>query len=112
MAYNINFDSTLFSEDGGIVIKGTSEPLGDDVRLVSRHVVLRQDPTGFIEAGAPGTLEWATEPQPAQGFTTGDALAIGTETHVVMNAASRDVRATFVTVNWSQIVGLQLPGES
>lgn len=106
MPYNMNFDATLtVTPDAKIVISGSSEPL-DDVILASRHVVLRQG-VAFAEAAAPGEPGWATEPQPAEDFADGDALAIGTETYVVDNAASRDVRATFLTVNWSQIVRIE-----
>lgn len=103
MAFNMNFNATQdLTPDGKIVIKGSSEPI-DDLVLASRHVALRQG-AAFAEGAAPGEPGWKTEPLPGTGFGAGDALAIGTETYVVDNAASQDVRATFVSVNWSQIV--------
>ncbi|HEV2787418.1 MAG TPA: hypothetical protein VGV67_13560 [Solirubrobacteraceae bacterium] len=105
MAFNMNFNVTQNVSDGKIVITGSSEPL-DDVVLASRHVVLRQG-AAFAEGAAPGEPGWETKPLPADGFGEGDALAIGTETYVVDNAASQDERATFVSVNWSQIVRIE-----
>ena len=102
MPYSMNFNATQKLSDGKIAIKGTSEPL-EGVVLASRHVVLRQG-AAFADGPAPGDTDWATDPLPAEGFGKGDALALGTETYVVDNAASQDVRATFVKVDWSQIV--------
>lgn len=112
MGYNINFRSPVHVDSSGkVTITGSSAAL-PDAKLASRHVLLRQ---GIVHADGPAPSTkpdeepWTTEALTPEGtFETGPAVAFGTETHVVDDAASQSPLATVITVNWSQIVQVEL----
>ncbi len=108
MGYKINFETRSGSSGGErSKIAGNSAPIDEDAVLASRHVILRQgivQVDGAAPSASAGEAGWSTGELDAAGFDTGPAVALGTETHVVNDAASQSPLATFVTVTWSQIV--------
>jgi hypothetical protein len=100
MPKNNNFSSTLTIQGDGLNVTGTSDVL-PDAKLVSRHVAITQN--GFtIEGPASLDLAWGTDPVLGVGkITTGDALAIAIETHVISD------RPFFVTETWAEVVKIE-----
>jgi hypothetical protein len=99
-----NFDSPLALAGDGLTVTGSSDGVDDRDELVSRHVAVHQGGNVAKGPATPG-LKWTTDPPlTADGFESGQALAVGCETYFTKNV---DSLPAFMTFTWSQIVEIE-----
>jgi hypothetical protein len=100
--FNSNFDAVQRIDGEGLSLTGTSIEL-ENAMLITRRLLLQQD--GHVVEGAAdsGTPRWAAVPAlPADGFTAGEALAVGTEMYFVTSPTPG-----YASFTWTQSVKLE-----
>lgn len=106
MGFGGNFVDDVNLSGDILEVGGSSESL-DGMCLVSRSIAVRQGGS-YAVASAPGVLKWEigleiTNELAPSGFTAGPAVAIGSETHLVV-APDSAFPPAFATVTWSEPV--------
>jgi len=102
MALNTNFNTHASIIDGKLEVEGTTVPVDDAHTLLSRNFIVHQA-TACAQRAATKDDDWKASRPIAKGkFTTGPALAVGTETYYVKGLTAGS--GAFVTITWSQTI--------